>query len=131
MGFREDAKIIMENGNFNNKRNFIYGYNRIKIHNRYETIEHFITKAMLGFLIFSKGKGSFISEAETISGRVVDLIQITNEHKNLVAYEIESDKNTKSYIKGVDEVEIRLADMPETSRQGLKDLAKWIEGYVI
>jgi hypothetical protein len=131
MDYRQAELVIRNNGNFNKGRDFRMGLNKIRYHSKNESIEHFMTKAVLGFLILSKNKGGFVSEAEMVSSRVVDLVQITEKSKNLVAYEIETEKNTKHYVNGVDEVEIRLADMPETSRQGLKDLAKWIEGYVI
>jgi len=131
MGFREDAKIIRINGSFNNNRNFIYGYNRIKIHNQYETAEHFMAKAMLGFLIFSGKGGTFVSEAEMSSGRCVDIVQITKKNRNLVGYEIENTKNKKTGIAGIDIVEIPLKKMPREAKDGLKALENWLNEYVI
>jgi hypothetical protein len=130
MNYRQVELAIKNNGNFNNGRNFRMGLNKIRFHGN-ETQEHFFTKAMVGFLILSKDRGGFVSEAEMKTSRCVDIIQVTKEHGNLVGYEIESLKNEKHYIKGVDIVEIPLSSMPETSKQGLKDLAKWLEQFIV
>lgn len=131
MDYRKVELAIRNNGNFNNGRNFRMGLNKIKIHSSNETIPHFISKAMLGFLIFSKDKGGFVSEAEMLNGRVVDVVQITEMHKNLVCYEIETGKNEKHYVKGADTIEISLSQMPEDAKKGLKSLEEWINTFIV
>jgi hypothetical protein len=131
MDYRKVELAIRNNGNFNNGRNFRMGLNKIRYHSKNETIEHFMTKAMLGFLILSKDRGGFVSEAEMVSSRTIDLVQITKEHGNLVGYEIETLKNEKHFIRGVDIIEIPLTQMPPEAKIGLESLKKWLEIFIV
>lgn len=113
----------------NPERNILYSLNRVKLHNRYESLEHFMTKAMLTHLLFKKGKNT-ISEAEMRDGRTVDTLLICKDG-DLVAYEIESIKDTKPAVKGVDIVDIYLKAMPEEAKTGLLALEKWLEEFIV
>jgi hypothetical protein len=110
-------------------RKLEYGMGKVRIHSRFETMEHFITKALVSFIIYQKG-GAFMSEAECHNGRVLDILQVT-KNKNLVAYEIETVHNGKVSVEGVDIVEVPLKDMPEKAKDGLKELEKWLKQYIV
>lgn len=129
MDFKKTAFLLREKNCMNEQRKFIYGYNRTKIHNQYETFEHYMAKAALVYLIFKK-KMNVISEAEMNTGRVVDVLQIC-KNGDLVGYECESGKNNKLDIKGVDIVDVPLNKMPEFAKDGIFELKKWLEQYLI
>jgi hypothetical protein len=113
----------------NTGRNIEYGLNKIRRHNKNETTEHFMSKAMLSFLLMNKGSG-IITEAETNNGRCIDILQFT-ENMNFVGYEIESAGNEKKDVEGVDIVEIKLENMPEAAKKGLEELEKWLTQYMV
>lgn len=114
----------------NRERNPLYGYNKIRRHSPMETPEHFMAKAMLGFLIMKKGD-VIISEAEAKNGRCIDIMQIT-KNKNFICYELESEgHNKKIDVAGTDTVEIDLRKMPEFAKDGIFELKKWLEQYLI
>jgi hypothetical protein len=102
---------------------------KVRIHSRFETKEHFITKALVSYIIYQKG-GAFMSEAECHNGRVLDILQVT-KNKNLVAYEVESVHNGKVSVDGVDIVEIPLSKAPASFKKGIKDMEKWLQSYMI
>jgi hypothetical protein len=130
MGFKEVYFIVKNSGIFNDERDLRYSFNKIRIHNKNETIEHFMSKAMLTFLIFSKlGKG-VITEADMRCGRQVDVVQFSNAGE-ITGYEIESNAFDKTEIKGMDIVEIKLANMPAKAKEGLEELEKWLKEYLI
>lgn len=108
-----------------------YVYNKVRWHNQYETREHFMTKAMLQFILMKKGDGTF-SEFQAKNNRVVDVLQITK--KDIVGYEIETNMNNikgKKEINGVDIVPIDLNKMPKSVSNALKTFEKWAEKYVV
>jgi hypothetical protein len=130
MNFREVKYILGRKGILAKDRNIAYSYNRIKFHNQYETTEHFISKAMLTFLIFCNNEKGILTEVDFKNGRTADALQVSRDGQ-LVAYEIESEKNTKKEIEGVDTVEIPLRKMPMKAREGIKELEKWLSQYLI
>jgi hypothetical protein len=85
---------------------------------------------MLSFLIFSKKGDGVVTECEMSNGRVIDILAITKSG-NLIGYELESVKDTKPAIEGVDIVDIYLKEMPETAKQGMEDLKKWLEAFIV
>lgn len=130
MNYRVVSHILNEKDCIAQKRKLLYGYNRVRIHNRFETFEHFITKAMLTFLIFKKGKKGVITEAEMRNGRQIDVLQVAR-NGNLVGYEIENNKFDKIDVDGVDIIEINLKKMPQKAREGIKELEKFVKEYLI
>lgn len=129
MNYWQIKNILKNKDCLNPERNINYSYNRTKFHNRYESFEHFMAKAMLTFLLFKKGKG-IISEAEMRDGRVIDILQI-NKKGELVGYELNNTKPDKIDVHNVDIADIPLDQMPETAKQGIRDLGKWLEQYII
>jgi len=124
------AIVALREGNIlAQDRKLEYGMCKVRIHSRFESMEHFITKALVSYIIHQKS-GAFMSEAECRNGRVLDILQVTN-NKNLVAYEIESVHNTKQDVENVDMIEIQLKEMPESARQGILDLSKWLEQFIV
>jgi hypothetical protein len=130
MNYFRIKEILKEKGILNNGRDFKYGYNRTKFHSKYEGIGHFISKAMLSFLIFSKKGDGVVTECEMSNGRVIDILAITKSG-NLIGYEINSTKPDKLEVKGVDVVDIPLGQMPETAKKGIEDLKKWLEEFIV
>jgi hypothetical protein len=128
-----DMRIIMRNyshsHSLNTGRNPVYGINKVRFHNKYETLEHFMAKALISMLIIRKEKG-IITEAELRNGRVIDILQF-NRKGEMVGYEINSGKPEKIEADGIDIVDIPLERMPEKSREGLKELEKWLVNYII
>lgn len=129
MDYRIAIRFLKKARILNSRKDYLYGYNKIRIHNRFETTEHFMAKAMMSFLIFKKGK-VFITEADCRNGRVLDILQI-NKNGEFVSYEIESNKLDKSDVDGVDTFEIKLSKMPPEARKGLKSMEKWLNKYVV
>jgi len=129
MMYDQAVRLLKNNKILAEDRSIKYGLNRIRWHNRNETIEHFISKAMLGFLILKNDK-CIITEAECRNARQIDILQI-NKQGELVGYEIENNKNMKSDVESVDMFEIKLKDMPVKAREGMKELEKWLKGYLV
>jgi hypothetical protein len=129
MDFNKINFILKRKDCLNDQRNFMFAYNRVRFHNIYETKEHFTAKALLTFMLFKSGKAS-ISEAEMRNGRVIDTLQVC-KNGDLVGYEIESVHNTKQDVENVDMIEIQLKEMPESARQGILDLSKWLEQFIV
>jgi hypothetical protein len=130
MDFRKTAQILREKKCLNNQRNFIYGYNRAKIHSPNETPAHFIAKSALIYMIFKKGINT-VSEAEMSCGRAIDVLQVC-KNGDLVGYELESNgKNDKIGVDGVDIVDIDLMKMPDSAKNGIKDLINWLNQFII
>lgn len=130
MEFRETCYLIREKECLRHMKYLGHYYNKCRIHSRFETTEHFMAKAMLMFMIFSKGEKAVLTEVEMRNGRTVDVLQI-NKKGELVGYEIENVKNTKTGIDGIDIVEIPLRKMPREAKAGLKALENWLKEYVI
>lgn len=126
MDYYKLKHTLLKKGISGEKRDILYGYNRIRFHNRYETLPHFLTKALLGFLIFKKSDG-MISEFELKTGEIADIFQ-TKKNGELIFYEIESLKEKpKTYAQ----VTIKLKDMPKEVKDGLIAFKKWIEKYIV
>lgn len=130
MDFRKTAQILREKKCLNNGRNFIYGYNRAKIHSPSETPAHFIAKSALIYMIFKKGINT-VSEAEMSCGRAIDVLQVC-KNGDLVGYELESNgNNDKMGINNVDIVDIDLRKMPTEAQHGIQELIKWLNQFII
>jgi len=131
MDAQQVAYIMKNNESLNTRRNVYYGLNRARMHSHGETVEHFMVKAMLTYLIVTKKRCNVITEAEMASGRCVDALQIT-KNKELVAYEIETNgTNDKEDVKGIDFVEIDLREMPETTKAGLMQMKMWLNKFLV
>lgn len=130
MNYFRIKEILKEKDILNNGRDFKYGYNRTKFHSKYEGIGHFISKAMLSFLIFSKKGDGVVTECEMSNGRVIDILAITKSG-NLIGYELNNTKPDKLEVKGVDTVDIPLEEMPSEAKIGLLALKKWLEEYMV
>lgn len=129
MDYRIATRLLKEARIVNAFKNYRYGYNKVRPHSRFESLEHFITKAMMSYLIFKK-QNAFITEADCRNGRVLDILQITH-NKNFVGYEIESKNNNKADVDRVDIIEIPLKNMPNSSKRGLTDLENWLRRYLV
>ena len=130
MEFRETSRLLHQKECLRHMKYLGHYYNKVRIHNRHETSEHFMAKAMLMFMIFSKGDKAVLTEVETKTGRTVDVVSV-NKKGELVGYEIENVKNMKTGIDGVDIVEIPLRKMPISARQGFKALENWLKEFTI
>jgi hypothetical protein len=121
-------RILNDSGVLASDRDFVNGYNKIRRHTQFESWEHFITKAMLAFLVMKTGK-VVITEADMKNGRCIDILQVVEN--NLVGYEVESVHNGKVSVDGVDIVEIPLSKAPASFKKGIKDMEKWLQSYMI
>jgi hypothetical protein len=121
-------RILNDSGVLASDRDFLHGYNKIRRHSQFESLEHFISKAMLAFLVMKKGK-VVITEADMRNGRCIDILQVVKD--NLVGYEIESDKNWKDGVDGIDIVEVKISEMPIGAREGIKALSRWLQEFII
>lgn len=130
MNLRDMSIILNKKECMNKERKIIYGYNRVRIHNKYETKEHFMTKALLTHMIFSRTRNGVMTEADMRDGRSIDVLQVA-KNGDLVGYEIENGKNTKNDVDGVDFVEINLKKMPKKAKEGIKELENWLKVYLI
>lgn len=130
MEFRETSRLLHQKECLRHMKYLGHYYSKCRIHNRHETSEHFMAKAMLMFMIFSKGEKAVLTEVETRSGRTIDVLQV-NKKGELVGYEIENTKNIKSGIAGIDIVEIPLKKLPKEAKAGLKVLENWLKEYAI
>jgi len=125
------AMILLKNNTFLNEgRNLQYSYNKIRLHNRFETENHFIAKAMLAFLLITKKHDAVLTEAEMRNGRCMDALSI-KDSGGVVGYEVESDENDKCNVDGVDTIVIKLKDMPPKAREGIEELAKWLTEFMV
>lgn len=106
-------------------RSIRYGLNKVRYHNRQESLEHFIAKAVATHIIFGKGNG-VISEVYMIDGRCIDVLEINREGE-LIGYEFENEKFDKSAVDGVDIFEVKLKNMPQLAKDGLKCLENWLK----
>jgi len=112
------------------RRSILYGLNKVRYHNRKESLEHFIAKALLTHIIFSKGDG-VISEIYMANGRCIDVLKI-NHQGELIGYEIETDGNfNKEDVEGVDLFEIDLRKMPHKAKEGLEIFKKWMQKQIL
>lgn len=109
--------------------NLRFCINKVRFHNRYETLEHFITKALLSYILISKRNQGVVTELEFNNGRKVDVVQVMNSG-NLAGYEIESEKNVKLNAP-IDIIEIKLKNIPSSYLSAIQKLAKHIENYVV
>lgn len=129
MNLPEMRWILSRKGILAEDRKLEYGYNRVRLHSRFETTEHFIAKALLSFKIMNRDGNAILSEAETKNGRILDILQATKN--SLVGYEIESTKNRKIDVEGVDIVEIPLSKAPASFKKGIKDMSKFLDSYMV
>jgi len=125
----KDVYAILRKNNkekiFAERRNIRYGLNKVRYHNRQESLEHFIAKAVATHIIFGKGNG-VISEVYMIDGRCIDVLEI-NQKRELIGYEFENEKFDKSAVEGVDIFEVKLKNMPQLAKNGLKCLENWLK----
>ncbi len=66
-------------------RQFFRILNKLRIHTKYESLKHFLAKAVVMKILFEKGRFS-VSEAEFNNGRIVDVLDIFEK----TGYEFES-----------------------------------------
>ncbi len=104
--------------------------NRVCFHSQQENIEHFIAKAIISYIIFSKGNCGVVTEAEFKNGRVVDVLQVFPSG-NCVGYEIEGTENRKPEIEGIDIIEVNLKDIPYELKGNLKMLYDWFNVMIV
>jgi len=117
-------EILRENGIVINESN----KNCLFIHNRNESMKHFIVKAMLFKILREKGR-NIGTEIEIRNG-VVDLI----DFNNLIAYEIENGMGKKQIKEKIDNYKavkdvffINYNKTPEN----LKDAEKYLRGIAV
>jgi hypothetical protein len=130
MDIRQIVTIWKSNDNFNKERNPYYGLNRVRIHSSNETIEHFLIKSALTFILVNKKHHGVITEAEMRNGRCIDVCCIKNE-KNIQGYEINNGKPDKIDVNGIDIVDIPLATLPKEVKKGFAIIEKWLEKYIV
>jgi len=117
-------RILRENGIVINESN----KNCLFIHNRNESMKHFIVKAMLFKILREKGR-NIGTEIEIRNG-IVDLI----DFNNLIAYEIENGMSKKQIKEKIDNYKavkdvffINYNKAPEN----LKDAEKYLRGIAV
>lgn len=131
MRFDEVAWLLRNNKHINRGiySNLRFSINKVRFHNKYETLEHFITKAILSYILFSKRNQGVVTELEFNNGRVVDVVGIMKSG-NLVGYEVENDYSKKLNAP-IDILEINLKNIPSSYLSVIQKLAKHIERYVV
>jgi len=104
--------------------------NKVCFHSQQESMEHFLAKAIISHIIFSKGNCGVVTEAEFENGRVIDILQVFPSG-NCVGYEIEGTNNYKPNIEEIDIMEIKLNDIPYELKGNLKKLYDWLEVMIV
>ena len=130
MDFRT-AWNILRNKNFIAKdRNLAYGYGKVKFHNRFESPEHFLMKSALAYAIFAKSGDGVVTELDLSDSRTVDVVQIKDAN-NIIGYEVESEKNEKMEVNGMDIIEVKLSRLSLKAKEGMKELMKVAEEAIV
>jgi len=106
--------------------------NKVLFHSRTnESLEHFIIKAIISFLIFSKRNDGVLTEAEFENGRTIDVLQV-KPSGNLIGYEIEGNRhNKKRDVDNVDIFEINIKDIPKEFIISLRRLYNWFDSNIV
>jgi hypothetical protein len=130
MDFRTAWNILKNHDFLAKNRNLIYGYGKVRFHNKFESFPHFMVKAALAYAIFAKNGDGLVTELDLSDSRTVDVVQI-KDASNIIGYEIESEHNTKESPNGIDIVEVPLRRMPRKAHEGIKELMKWCQEIVV
>lgn len=124
MNYNRMMRILIRN---NVKPNNV---NKVLIHSTKETLEHFLVKSIITKLIFDKGDG-VLTEAETLSGRIIDVIQVKNGSGEIIGYEVESLINRKEKVDGVDIIEIKLQNIPTETKENIFKLTRYLADRIV
>ena len=104
----------------------VASYNRIKFKSKIcEGLKHYITKCMIGRVIREKDE-VFFSEFEAPNTRKIDILHI-KKNKEMVGYEIESTRNVKDDINGVNIITVYVKNIPDN----INDIHKYIKDKIV
>jgi len=112
-------------------------WKKVRSHNfKYETLSHFLSKAVLVYLINKKTKKGnqhgACSEFTFPSGRTADVLHLMMKDREMVGYEIQtSNDKKKPYPDEVPIIEIDLSKAPENVHNAFKILEEYFKKYII
>jgi hypothetical protein len=130
MDFRTAWNILKNRDFLAKNRNLIYGYGKVRFHNKFESFSHFMVKAALSYAIYAKNGDGLVTELDLSDSRTVDAVQI-KDASNIIGYEIESKCNKKEKINGLDIIEVKISRMPLKAKAGIEELRKWCQEIVV
>jgi len=111
-------------------RDIYYGWNRIRPHQYIrESFPHFIIKAIIGKLIMNK-KDGMITEHEYPDGKQIDVLQVKTKGKELIGYQVETQKNFEEKDFPHSVVTICLFKHPEAQKH-FDALKRIFKDYVV
>jgi hypothetical protein len=132
MNFEKTLLILTEKNILPERRKIGYSFRKVRTHSKNETVEHFLTKSLISFLI-SKTKDSFLTEYEYPNSNRVDVLQVKTD-KTLVGYQIESnsypDYDEKYFPNTLISV-IELKKLPENVKNSFKILEDYFKKVIL
>jgi len=130
MNVHKGAWLLKNKNCLVERRDIYYGWNRIRSHsNKFESMEHFISKAVIGKLIIKKEDG-MISEHEYPDGKVADILQV-KKNGDLIAYQVETGNHEELEFQDTDTVYIDLRKMPEDVKESFKKLKNYFKRFIV
>ena len=113
------------------RRELKYGYNRVRCHQpKFETWEHFMSKAGLLKLILDKGDTGF-TEYQYPNSKICDVLQVKLKPKELITYQVENKKPTVQEFKNSSCMLVDLRKMPEEVEEAFKTIKKYLKQFVV
>ena len=122
--------MLLENLNVvPERRELKYGYNKVRCHQpKFETWEHFMSKAGLLKLILDMGDAGF-TEYQYPDAKICDVLQIKD--KELITYQVENKKPTVQEFKNSSCMLVDLRKMPKEVEEAFKTIKKYLKRFVV
>ena len=131
MNYYEVCHRLSTKGLLCEGRDLKYGLNKVRSHqHRQETMAHFIIKAVVAKLAMAKGD-NIVTEHELSQGGSIDVLQL--KRRSEVAYEVESgsSKHSRNFPPGVDQIDIKISELPKEVLDAIKVLENHFSKVVI
>jgi hypothetical protein len=107
-----------------------YGYNKVRCHQpKYETWEHFISKAGLMKLVLDMGDCGF-TEYQFPNAKICDVLQV-KKFKELITYQVENKKPTVQEFPNASCMLVDLRKMPDEVAEAFQTIKKYLKGFVV
>ena len=127
MSYEKSKRLLNEHGLLtkDTEPHIKYKFNRIVSSNKIsESYLHYITKCVIGKVIRELGDDYFC-EFKCPCNREIDILQVKG--KSLIGYEVESKRNIKRDVNGIDFITVYIKNIPKD----LKSLHEYIKEKIV
>lgn len=122
--------FLEDNGIKPERTDMRYGFNKVRSHQpRFETWEHFMSKAGLLKLILDQGDTGF-TEYQYPNTKVADVLQLKG-FKELVVYQVENKKPTVQEFPNSSCMVVDLRKMSKEVKNSFEVLRKYLREFVV